>query len=124
MARKKTDVPAQDKVTWQGFVNVYLNKTEKDYVKEHPLDYAGALQFIADAAEAGYKVSQTYTKQPGFFTITLYGNRPGHPNAGWAMSLRHADFLIALSALHHVAGQDGLNSDWAERFDTASGHDW
>lgn len=124
MAIKKAKGPADDKVQWQGFVNVYLNRTEKEHVKEHPLDYAAALQFLADCAEAGYKVSQTYTEKPGYFTVTLYGNRPGHPNAGWAMSLRHADFLVAVSALHHVAGEDGLTSDWGERFDTASGHDW
>lgn len=124
MALKKSKKVEDEKVLWQGFVNVYLTRQEKEYVKNNPLDYPDACQFIADAGEAGYKVSVTYTEKPGYFTVTLYGNRVGHPNAGWAMSLRHADFLVALSALHHVAGQDGLNSDWAERFDTASGHDW
>lgn len=124
MAQKKTSGPAVEKVQWQGFVNVYLTREEKQLVKDNPLDYADACQFIADAAEAGYKISVTYTEKPGFFTVTLYGNQPGHPNAGWAMSLRHADLLTAVSALHHVAGEDGLNSDWGERFDTASGHDW
>lgn len=124
MATKKTAKPADEKVQWQGFVNVHLTRTEKDHVKQHALDADGAVQFIADATEAGYKVSWTYTEKPGFYTVTLYGNRPGHPNAGWAMSLRHADLLVALSALHHVAGEDGLNSDWSERFDTTNGHDW
>lgn len=124
MAKKKVDAPALDKVQWQGFVNVYLTKQEKSHVKDNPLDYADALQFLSDASQAGYKVSITWTEPPGFFTVTLYGNRPGHPNAGWAMSLRHSDLLTAISAVHHVAGEDGLNSDWADRFDTASGHDW
>lgn len=124
MAQKKATAPSADKVKWQGFVNVYLTRTEKDYVKQNPLDYAAALQFLADAAEAGYKASISYSERPGFFTVTLYGNVPGGVNAGWAMSLRHADLLVAVSALHHVAGQDSLKSDWGERFDTASGHDW
>lgn len=124
MALKKAPPPAADKVKWQGFVNVYLTRTEKDYVKENPLDYAEALQFLGDAAEAGYKVSISYTDNPGFYTVTLYGNRSGGVNAGWAMSLRHADLLVAVSAINHVAGQDGLKSDWGERYDTATGHDW
>lgn len=124
MATKKSKTPADEKVQWQGFVNVYLTRQEKEHVKSNPLDYADAVQFLADAAEAGYKVSVSYTPKPGFFTVTLYGNVPGHVNAGWAMSLRHADLLVAVSAANHVAGEDGLNSDWSERFDTASGHDW
>lgn len=124
MATKKTKGPDAEKVQWQGFVNVYLTRTEKDHVKRNPLPYPEALGFLADAAASGYKVSVSWSERPGFFTVTLYGNLPGHPNAGWAMSIRHADILTAVSALHHVAGQDGLKSDWGERFDTASGHDW
>jgi hypothetical protein len=124
MASKRSKDNSGGKVVWQGFVNVYLTKQEKEVIRAHPLDYAAALQFIADAATSGYKFSGSYAEEGGFYTATLYGNRAGTPNAGWAMSLRHSDFLTALSALHYVLAEDGWNSDWSERFTTASDNDW
>ena len=123
MARTKKD-PTEMKVTWRGFVNVYLNPQEKDYVKNHILSDAQIVEFIGEAAENGYKYSATYSRHGNFFTVTLYGNTPGQPNAGYAMSLRHADFATAVSALSFVVGEEGWKNDWTERFTAVGDNDW
>ena len=124
MSSKKPKAATPGKVTWKGFVNVYLSKEDKDYVKRNMLTDSAAVEFILEAAENGYKFSETFTSSSSFHTVTLYGNDAGRPNAGYAMSLRHADFLTALSALHHVVSQEGWNCDWSERYTTVSDNDW
>lgn len=124
MSKAKSSAGADKKVTWQGFVNVYLNRQEKEHIKKNVLSDSAAVEFISEAAENGYKFSVSYAAKAGYYTATLYGNTAGGANAGWAMSLRHADFLTALSALHHVVSQDGWKGDWAERFTTVDDTDW
>lgn len=123
MARKPKEAPT-DKVTWQGFVNVYLNSQEKKQIKENLLSEDHAFIFIQTAAEVGYKFSLTYSEKGGFYSATLYGNTPGGANAGFAMSLRHADACTAISALSFAVGEDGWKSDWSERFTTVGSNDW
>lgn len=124
MTSNKKKPESNDKVKWQGYVNVYLSKEDKNHVKHNLLTDAAAIEFLLEAAENGYKFSCSYSNTGSFHTVTLYGNTAGTPNAGWAMSLRHSDFLTALSALHHVVGQDGWKSDWSERFTTVTDNDW
>ena len=112
------------KVKFQGFVSVSLTATEKKKIKSQPLTIEQAFQFIVDAAELGYKVSVSFNADKEFFTATLYGNHSDNPNAGYSMSLFHRDLVIAVSALEHVLGEEGMTSDWGERFDTVGDNDW
>lgn len=127
MARKKTtpkDEPKPKKVEWQGFVNVYLNSQEKQYIKENELDDNGLIDLVQRLADSNYKFSCSFSDRGGFYTVTAYGNTPDNPNAGWAMSLKHSDFRIAMTALNHCLQEAGEKGSWAERYVAASGHDW
>lgn len=127
MARKKTDknaVTEVKRVEWKGFVNVYLNSQEKAYIKDNQLDELGIVHLIQRLADSNYKFSCSYSIGGGFYTVTAYGNTPDNPNAGWAMSLKHSDFIVALTALNHCLEEAGDKGDWGERYTTAAGNDW
>lgn len=127
MATKRKPKPGQSgygKVVFQGFVNVYLNKQEKEKIKANVLTTDGAVEFIQMVCEAGYKLTVSQSADGKTYTATAYGNDFTKPNAGYAMSLRHADFLTALSALFHVLDTHGLATDWQEVHAIADDNDW
>ena len=109
---------------WAGFVNVYLTSAEKTDIKKNVLTDLGIVDFISNIAEAGYKFSITHTESGGFYSATLYGQWAGRPNAGYAMSLKHADLVVAITALSHCHLQADADGDWGDRFTTGSNNDW
>lgn len=127
MSRKIADKngrSAVEKVSWKGFVNVYLNAADKKAIKHNlatPEEVMGLLEALSGD---GYKVSVTYSEKGGFYTVTAYGNDPSCINAGWAMSLRHSDLVVAFSALRHVVEMEGVSGDWSERFTTVNDNNW
>lgn len=112
------------KAEWTGFINVYLTATEKKKIKTNPLPDMALVEFMNNVTETGYKLSITYAEKGGFHTATLYGQWQGMANAGYAMSCRHSDMVIALTALEHCYETAGENGSWAERFTTAGDNDW
>lgn len=127
MARKAKKVKEQTtwkKAKWVAFVNVYLAPQEKEAVKQNLLSVEGCLHFMQDMAEAGYKVSWSYSPGEDVHTVSLTGQYAEGPNPGLTMSLRHREYEVAITALAWCAQEEGMHSDWAERFTTAGGDDW
>lgn len=103
------------KVDFRGFLPVTLNSEERRFVKDNPLSEEDINQFIRDAVFNGYKFSASWHGGQDCYTVTLYGNKRGHPDAGYAMSIRHRDFVTACTALHwclDTAGTKGSFSAW------------
>lgn len=121
---KQNGKSGNNKVRWNGFVNVYLSKADKAAIKSSLLDDAAIIRLVEHLTENGYKVSTSYSQAGGFYTVTAYGNVPDCPNAGWAMSLRHSSLVVAYSSLQHVLGVEGVSEDWSERFTTVDDNDW
>lgn len=125
---KKKAVPAVvvglRKAKWLGFINVYLSKEEKASIKANLLSYPMAIDFLSGCAEDGYKVSMSHSERGKFFSVTLFGQYEGKPNAGFAMSLKHADMLTAITALEHCKAEAEPSGDWSDRFTSSAGNDW
>lgn len=116
---------ANKKVSWRGFVNVYLRPGDKAAIKQNLLDAEGFVQLVDTLATSGYKVSVAYSESGGFYTVTAYGNDWGSKNAGLALSLRHSDLIVAYSALNYVLDNVDPNEGWEEHFGSVGGsNDW
>jgi len=127
MARSKKvtkESPQWTKAKWKAFVNVYLAPQEKEFVKKNLVSTEGCMDFLRDMAESGYKVSWSYAPGEGVHTVSLTGQYAQGPNPGLTMSLRHREYEVAITALAWCAQEEGMHSDWAERFTTAGGDDW
>lgn len=127
MARKpkeKAVAAATSKVTFRGFLNLKLNKQEREYVKNNVLDPSDIGDFISGAAFQGYKFSCSFTPVGDCYIGTLYGTRLGHPDAGYAMSIRHADFGIVCSALQWVLEESGKDGSLTAWYGEADDVDW
>lgn len=112
------------KVKFRGFISVSLNKQEKAAIKNNILNDADCMEFIVQAGELGYKVSTSFNPDKEFFTVSLYGSHKDNPNAGYSMSIFHADLRTAITALHFVLSEEGMAADWGERYDVAGDNDW
>lgn len=123
MPRKKSSV-AGKKAKFAGFVNVYLSKEDKDAIRENLLPDLSIVEFIQQANELDYKFSSSQSADGKTYTCTLYGALTSNPNAGLAMSLRHSDFVVAISALSWVLREEGMKSSWEDRFSTVGNDDW
>lgn len=127
MPRKRETVPdkkSREKAKWAGFVNVYLSPSEKKQVSENLLDVAGIFHTIQRIVDDDYKLSITYTDGGGFYTVTVYGQWSDRPNAGMAMSMRHSQLDVAMTALAWCLDECGPGGDWSDRFSTVDDHDW
>lgn len=127
MASKKSTPKEQNlwqKAKWQGFVNLRLNSQEKDTIKANPMKEEAGLEFLLNAATAGYKCSISYSIPEDIYTVSLTGQYQQKPNAGITMSLRHRELLVVIAALSWILREDGLSADWEERFEMAGNDDW
>ncbi len=89
-----------DKVKFQGFLNLKLSKEEKSHIANNPLPVHSHGQLIADAAFRGYKISLTWNERQDCYILTAYGSRVGHPDAGYGMSIYHTDFARCFDVLN------------------------
>jgi len=127
MARKK--VASQKEVTltkakWVGFCNVYLSKQEKEQIKKEEFTESWYFDFIQGLADAGYKLSVSYSELGKFYTASVTGQYQERPNAGVCMSLKHRELAVALTALWWCLEQAGLKEDWNVTYAVADGLDW
>jgi hypothetical protein len=127
MARKpKQQLEEQSwtRAKWKGFVNLKLSQEEKQAIKEHLLPEANGLDFLMNAATGGYKCSISYSIPEDVFTLSLTGLYREKPNAGITMSLRHREMIVALSGLNWLVREDGLSTEWSEKFTVSGDDDW
>ena len=113
-----------NKAKWVGFVNVRLQTSEKEAIKENLMGEEAGYEFLMNAATAGFKCSISYSIPEDVYTVSLTGQYQEKPNAGITMSMRHRELIVALTALQHCATQDGLLYDWSERFSVMNDDDW
>lgn len=112
------------KVNFRGFVKVYLKPQEKQLIKDNLLDAAGAMAFVEELTDSGYKFSFSRSSDGKTGTATAYCNDFRMANAGLGISMRHGDFLVALTALQWVINQEGLQADWSEVYGVDNDSDW
>lgn len=127
MTRKRSAKPKAEKpqkVEFQGFLQIKLNKQEKQYVKDNLLGPDAIMALIMDAAFIGYKISVSHSPKLDTYFVTAYGNRVGHPDAGWALSIRHSDFVTGCTALRWCLDEAGKNGSLAEWLGNEDDDDW
>ena len=127
MARKKAakqDGSTLTRAKWVGFCNVYLSNEEKKQIKKEEFSPEWYFEFIQGLADAGYKVSVTYSELGKFYSASVTGQYQERPNAGVCMSLKHSDLSVALTALWWCLQQAGLNEDWNVTYGVTDSNDW
>lgn len=111
-------------VQFRGFVNVALKDHEKKQIKSQLLDEVAAYAFITELTSNGYKFSLSRSNDEKTYTATAYCTDFRKHNAGLGISQRHADSLVAITALSWCFGLEGFDGDWAAVWGTASDDDW
>lgn len=127
MARKKgsKEEPKQwEKAKWKGFVNIRLKSQEKEAIKKRLLDETESLQVLVDMATDGYKLSLSYSIPEDVYTVSATGQYQDMTNAGMTMTLRHKEYVKAISALAWCHEEAGKNGGWEERFTSGNDDDW
>lgn len=127
MPRKKTEkkeTAVLTKAKWRGFCSVYLNKQEKEQIKKEEFAEEWYFHFIQGLAEAGYKVTVSYSEVGNFYSASVTGQYEEKPNAGVCLSLKHRDLQVALTALWWCLEKAGLNEEWEVTYQVNDGLDW
>lgn len=121
---KKQESKQWNKAKWIGFVNLKLSQQEKEAIKSNLLSAEDGIDFLMNVATAGYKFSTSYSIPEDVYTLSLTGQYQEKPNAGITMSMRHRDFVTALTALNFCAQEDGLLVEWSDRYTIVGDDDW
>jgi len=127
MPRAKKPTPGDKnygKVQFRGFVNVYLKPHEKAQIKKDLLTPDAAWVFIEELTGNGYKFSLTRSSDDKFYTATAYCNDFRKANAGYGLSQRHSDHLVAITALQWCFGLEGFDADWEAVWGAGADDDW
>lgn len=127
MSGKKAAKPGDKdygKVNFRGFVNVYLKPHEKAQIKANLLTPQAASIFLEELTGNGYKFSLSRSSDDKFFTATAYCTDFRKANAGYGLSQRHSDYLVALSALQWCFGLEGFDGNWEEVWGAGNEDDW
>lgn len=92
------------KVEWQGYVNVELNKQDKDEITKikNPAEYVDTV--VTDLVANGYSMKVRYDDYNQCFAASFYCENSADPNAGWCLSMRGNDWFTALFRLCFVHG--------------------
>lgn len=105
---------------WKGFVNIPLNSQSKQAIKANTLKNTEAFKWLADMAQAGYKVGLSWDGDRDCFLCALTGR--GGVNDGMTMTQRHANILVAITACK-FAHETLTEGDW-ENAPTQTMFDW
>lgn len=127
VANKKRAKPGDKdygKVTFRGFVNVYLKPHEKAQIKAQLLEAPALIIFLEELCANGYKFSLTRSVDDKFYTATAYCTDFRKANAGYGLSQRHSDSVVAVSALQWCFGLEGFDGDWEAVWGAGSDDDW
>ena len=127
MAAKKRAKPGEKdygKVNFRGFVNVYLKPQEKQQIKDNLLTDGQAMEFVAKLVGSGYKFSLSLSNDGKTHTATAYCTDFKMANAGYGLSMRHSDYLVAVTALQWCFVLEGYDANWEEIWGTTSDDDW
>jgi hypothetical protein len=122
--KKNVKKAAGGRIEWLGSYNYYLTTADKAGIKKLSIKSDDVLARFQELVDSGYKVSVTLDSEERFYTVTAFASQRTSPNAGYSMSLRHSDSLVAINALWHVVatvmtwerwenlGQDELPFNW------------
>jgi len=125
MSVSKKSSGAGEKVSWVGFVNIDLTSAHKKQIKDkNMLSFEAAMRAIAGLLDDGYKVGFAWDDYSQCYQVSLTGTRSDIPNAGYTMSSRHTDLMVAISSLmfkHDVLCERG---QWSESGYLNGSFDW
>jgi len=120
-AAAKRAAAKKQKVEWQGYVECYLNKNQKEELAgmDCELDYP-LLPIIEELTAEGYKISLSYDTAQGTATVTLYDQNPDSEFAGYALSGRGSSIRNAWASTcykHFLVFADGWKATSKEASD-------
>lgn len=83
------------KVQWRGYVNLTLNQSDKERIKEIENWQQWTDQMAESAIREGYTLKERYDSYNQCVVSQLYCEVESSPNAGWCLSMRGDDWFTA-----------------------------
>lgn len=93
------------KVQFKGYISPNLRKQDKSVVKQNLLEDAQICDAIFGVIDDGYKFSCRMAETGGTFMASLYCYDRESSNAGYVLSIRHNDPVVAITGLFYFHGE-------------------
>lgn len=91
------------KVEWRGYVTYELESHHKKALEARMASGVDPLDWLPRIATEGtYEVKCKWDAYNSCWVASLYCSKSGHPDAGWALPCRAADFWTALRRLAFI----------------------
>lgn len=97
-----TKTSPKDKVQFAGYVKWYLTDAIKDAVKANIPTHEQACGHIERYIQDAYRVTASWDDYADCYQVSLFDTNPRRPTAGWILSCRHSDILVAYALLIHL----------------------
>jgi len=99
----------QEKRAWLGFVDIALTDEQRAIVAESVFGDEGALSFLQEMTEDGYKISVVEDPAHNCYVATATGSHPQNINCGYSLTARGPNVVGCLASLayKHIALCDG-----------------
>lgn len=113
----------QQKVEWQGYVAFELSTAQKAAYKKAIEQGKDPLEWLSQICVDGtYTLKVDYRPQENCWRAALYCQKYGHPNAGWSLPCRAADFWEACRRLAYLHAEV-LQGEWTHPADSMGWND-
>lgn len=120
--RRPTEAPKTPSMP--KFYNFYLSNSDKEQIKKEQLSESGAFKFIGSLCDRDYRVGISFDNVHSCYIVSATGRGDACPNAGYSTTARHADILIALTALQHQIDVIADGGRWDVGTTDANPFDW
>lgn len=90
------------KVPFVGYVRWYLSDELKTAVKANIPTHEQACGHLERYVQDAYRYTIAWDDYADCYNVSLFDSNPRRPSAGWILSARHNDLLIATALLIHL----------------------
>ena len=122
--KKNVKKSSNGRVEWKGSYNYYLRSQDKEGIKKLSNKTEDVLGRWQELIDRGYKCSASIEVQERFYTVTAFANQGSSPNAGYSLSIRHADFFVAINAVWFVIAEVYEWEQWDDLGQGALPYEW
>jgi hypothetical protein len=122
--KKDTPMAKNASPPFKGFLEFRPRAEQRKAIKAALLGNAQSIQFVERLVLANLKISFSFDSYHDAYVISVTDKTENSPNAGYVLTCRHSDLVVALSSIRYLVEEIGDNVTWDSYIGSGDKYDW